>query len=96
MGEDITISSLNLHEILFGLYKYRVRGKIDKMLLFDVIEFNKDDANLSAILEVEAERKGKKASRFDSMIAAVAINRGLSLFTFNTSNFKVFKKLTLI
>lgn len=96
IGEDITLSSLNLHEILFGLYKYKTRGKIDKILLFDVVEFNKDDANLSAKLEIEAERKGKKASRFDSMIAAVAINRGLSLFTFNTSHFKVFKNLTLI
>ncbi|MDO9516807.1 MAG: hypothetical protein Q7J10_02045 [Methanosarcinaceae archaeon] len=64
--------------------------------MLDIIEFNKDDTNLSARLEVEAERKGQKVPRFDSMIAAVAINRGLNLFTFNTSHFKVFENLTLI
>ena len=95
-GEDIILTSLNLHEILFGMYKYNARGKIDKILLLDVVDFTKDDANLSAMLELEAERKGKKTSRFDAMIAAVAINRGFSLFTFNKAHFEVFEKLTLL
>ncbi|MBN2488294.1 MAG: type II toxin-antitoxin system VapC family toxin [Methanosarcinaceae archaeon] len=95
-GEDITLTTLNLHEILFGMYKYNARGKIDKILLLDVVDFTKDDANLSAMLELEAERKGKKASRFDAMIAAVAINRGFSLFTFNRGHFEVFENLTLL
>ena len=82
-GEDISLTSLNLHEILFGLYKYADNKKIEKIKLLDVIDFTRDDAVLSAKLEVKAEKRGEKIPRFDAMIAAVAINRGFKLFTFN-------------
>ncbi len=65
-GEDISLTSLNLHEILF-----------------------------SARLEVKAEKKGNKIPRFDAMIAAVAINRGFKLFTFNKDHFEGFEELEL-
>ena len=94
-GEDITITSLNLHELLFGLYKYSDKPDIEKIQLLDVIDYTKEDAELSARLEVKAEKKGRKIPRFDTMIAAVAINRDLKLFTFNTKHFEVFDKLTL-
>ncbi len=94
-GEDITLTSLNLHEILFGLYKYADNKKIDKVKLLDVVDFTKDDAALSAKLEVKAEKKGEKAPRLDAMIAAVAINRGFKLFTFNKDHFDGFEGLTL-
>jgi len=94
-GEDITLTTLNLHEILFGLYKYANSPKIEKILLLDVTDFNKKDAILSANLEVKAEKKGKKVPRFDAMIAAVAINNGLKLFTFNIKHFEVFEDLIL-
>lgn len=94
-GEDITLTSINLHEILFGLYKYANNNKIDKIKLLDVIDFTKDDAELSAKLEVKAETKGEKVPRFDAMIAAVAINRGFRLFTFNKDHFEVFETLML-
>ncbi len=93
-GEDITLTSLNLHEILFGLYKYANISKIEKILMLDVTDFTKDDAALSAELEVNAEKIGKKIPRFDAMIAAVAINRGIKLFTFNKKHFDVFEELT--
>ena len=93
--EDIIITSLNLHEILFGLYKYTDNSKIEKILLLDVTDFTKNDAALSALLEVKAEKKGKKIPRFDTMIAAVAINRGLKLFTFNKKHFDGFDDLIL-
>jgi tRNA(fMet)-specific endonuclease VapC len=38
-GEDITLTSLNLHEILFGLYKYANISKIEKILMLDVTDF---------------------------------------------------------
>ena len=31
-GEDIALTSLNLHEILYGLYKYADHPKIEKIL----------------------------------------------------------------
>ncbi len=93
--EDIIFTSLNLHEILFGLYKYANNSKIEKILLLDVTEFTKSDAAISAKLELKAEKRGNKVPRFDSMIAAVAINRGFKLFTFNKKHFEVFEDLIL-
>ncbi len=95
-GEDVAIASLNLHELLYGLYKYADREKIARVLLLDVIDFTKEDAALSARLEMEMEKKGKKIARMDSMIAAVAINRKLKLFTFNKRHFRGIRELELI
>lgn len=94
-GEDISLTSLNLHEILYGIYKYADRQKSERIMLLDVIDFTKDDASLSARLEIKAEKKGNKIPRLDAMIAAVAINRGFSLFTFNKVHFEVFEELKL-
>lgn len=93
--EDINLTSLNLHEILFGLYKYADNKKIDKVKLLDIVDFTKDDATLSAKLEVKAEKRGEKVPRFDAMIASVAINRGFKLFTFNKNHFEGFDELML-
>jgi predicted nucleic acid-binding protein len=95
-GEDVIITSLNLHEVLYGLYKYANGEKIDKVMLMDVAEFGKEDADLSAKLEVKSEKKGKKTTRFDAMIAAIAINRKFKLFTFNKKHYEGFKELTLV
>lgn len=96
IGEDVAITSLNLHELLYGLYKYGGGKKINKVLLLDAIEFKKEDAALSARLEMESERKGRKVTRFDAMIAAVAINRRFRLFTFNKKHFEGIDKLELV
>ena len=95
-GEDITTTSLNLHEILYGLHKYTDHAKLERILVLDVVEFTKDDAVLSSKLEVETGKTGKKVPRFDAMIAAVAINRGFKLFTFNRKHFEGFEDLTLV
>ena len=57
VDDDIAITSLSLHEILYGIYKYgktKIKG-IDKI---DTLEFNNEDAKLSAKLELECEKKG--------------------------------------
>ncbi len=94
-GEDISLTSLNLHEILYGMYKYADNQKSERILLLEVVDFTKDDAALSAKLEVKAEKKGNKIPRFDAMIAAVAINMGFKLFTFNKDHFDSFEELEL-
>jgi tRNA(fMet)-specific endonuclease VapC len=94
-GEDISLTSLNLHEILYGMYKYADKEKSEKILMLEVVDFTKDDAALSAKLEVKAEKNGDKVPRFDAMIAAVAINRGFKLFTFNKDHFEGFEELEL-
>ncbi len=93
--EDISITSLTLHEILYGIYKYADKQKSERIMLLEAVDFTKEDAAVSARLEVKAEKQGNKIPRFDTMIAAVAINRGFKLFTFNKGHFEVFEELEL-
>jgi len=92
-GEDIAITSITLHEILFGHFKYN--KKIKDILQINTIEFNKKDAELSAKIEFEQEKKGKIISRTDSMIAAIAINRKAKIYTFNKKHFEKISQLKL-
>lgn len=59
VGEDIAITSLTLHEILYGLYKYGKKS-IRQVEQLETLEFNKEDAYLSAKLEIDCEKKGRK------------------------------------
>lgn len=95
IDEDIAITPITLHEIQYGIYKYS-KKKIKELDHIEVLEFNREDAKLSAKLELECERKGKPVSRIDSMIAAMAINRKAKIFTFNQKHFKSFSKLKLV
>ena len=92
-GEDVAITSLNLHEILYGHYK--IGKKIKGISQINTIEFNKKDAELSATLEIDAEKKGKMIPRIDAMIAAVALNRKAKIYTFNKKHFQNFKQIKL-
>ena len=92
-GEDIAITSLSLHEILYGHYK---TGKtISGILEINTTEYNKKDAELSAKLELEVEKKGIMVPRIDTMIAAIALNRKARIYTFNKKHFQKIKQLKL-
>jgi predicted nucleic acid-binding protein len=91
--EDISITSLNLHEILFGHNK---RNKnISDIYQIQTIPFTKQDAILSAELESNLEKQGKVIARTDAMIAAIAINNNAKLFTFNLKHFEIIPKIKL-
>ena len=92
-GEDIAITSITLHEILFGHYKFN--KKVRDILHINTLEFNKKDAELSAKIEFDLEKKGKTISRTDTMIAAIAINRKAKVYTFNKKHFQMIKQLEL-
>lgn len=85
-GEDIATTSINLHEILYGLEKYA--KPVRDVLLLPVIGYTRRDARLSAEVELRAEGMGKAIRRTDSMIAAVAMNHGASLYTFDLKHFQ--------
>jgi predicted nucleic acid-binding protein len=93
-GEDIAITSLSLHEILYGLYKFG-KKKIPSVEKLETIDFCKEDAILSAKIELDAEQKGCTLSRIDAMIGAIVINRKAKLFTFNQKHFQSIPKLSL-
>jgi len=92
-GEDIAITSITLHEILYGHYK--INKKINDILQINTIEFNKKDAELSAKIEFDLEKKGKTVFRIDTMIAAIALNRKAKIYTFNKKHFQIIEQLDL-
>ena len=92
-GEDIAITSLNLHEILYGHYKSN--KKIKGIQEINTIGFNKKDVEISAKIENDLEKKGKIVPRFDAMIAAIVINRNAKIFTYNKKHFQNIKQIKL-
>ncbi len=56
------LTSLNLHELLYGFYRYTDQEKRARVLLLDVIDFTKEDATLSARLEMDMEKRVAKKS----------------------------------
>jgi len=85
-GESISITAINLHEILYGLRKYA--RPVKEVLRLPVLGYAKEDASLSAKIELETESKGVPIRRTDAMIAAVTINRGASLYTLDLKHFQ--------
>jgi len=92
-GDDIAITSINLHEILYGHIKSN--KKVKGISEINTIEYNKKDAELSAKIEIELEKKGKIIPRFDAMIAAISINRNAKIYTFNKKHFQNIKQIKL-
>jgi tRNA(fMet)-specific endonuclease VapC len=92
-GEDVATTVINLHEILYGLRKYA--KPVRDVLLLPVIDFTKRDVMLSADLELTAEEAGTPIRRADAMIAAITINHGATLYTFDVKHFKPLTKMGL-
>lgn len=92
-GENIIITAINLHEILYGLHKYA--KPVKEVLQLPVLNYTRKDARLSAKLELEMERTGTAIRRTDTMIAAITINNGASLYTLDLKHFKPLEALGL-
>jgi predicted nucleic acid-binding protein len=91
-GESIAITSITLHEVLYGLDKYA--RPVNEILQIPVASYGKEDAVLSTKLEQAAEKKGATVRRADAMIAAVAMNRNAPLYTFDR-HFAAFREAGL-
>ncbi len=85
-GDIIGITAISLHEILYGVQKYA--KPVREILQLPVLGYTKEDANLSARIELEAEKTGAPIRRTDAMIAAIAINNRASLYTLDLKHFK--------
>ena len=86
-GEEYCTSSVNMHEVLYGIEKYSKDSRLVTQI--PTLGYSKNDSELSAVLELSAERKGKAVPRMNAIIASVAINNGCSLFTMD-EHFEVF------
>ena len=92
-GEKPVITSITLHEVLYGLQKY---GKpVGDIVRLPVLGYEKEDARLAAELELRAEKHGVSVARADAMVAAIAINSGAKLCTLNLRHFKRFEPFGL-
>jgi len=92
-GEPVATTAINLHELLFGLRKY---GKsLPDVASLWVLPFGREDALLSSKIEAELEGTGQPVERADTIIAAVTITNGGTLFTFNKSHFERMGRLGL-
>ena len=92
-GEEIATTVINMHEVLYGLHKYG--NPVKELLLLPTLSYTKKDAVLSSKIELEVEKKGKTACRTDAMIAAITINNGARLYSFNLKHFSAFQDLGL-
>ncbi len=86
-GEDYCTSSINMHEVLYGINKYSKDSGL--VLQLPTLVYSKNDSELSATLELSAERKGKSVPRMDAIIASIALNNGCSLYTLD-KHFEIF------
>ena len=63
-GDTYCTSSLNFHEIIYGISKHA--GKLGPIRRMPVAAYTKEDGILSLKLELLAERKGKAVPRIDA------------------------------
>jgi len=91
--EEICTTVINIHEILYGLHKY---GKpVKEILWLPVLNYMKKDSVLSSKIELEAEESGNSIRRTDAMIAAITMNNGGALYTFDLKHFGPLRTLGL-
>jgi len=92
-GDSPSTTAINLHEIKYGLQKYA--RPVKEVLQLPVLGYKKEDAQLSAKIELEAEKTGTPVRRTDAMIAAVTINNGARLYTLDLRHFQPLRALGL-
>jgi tRNA(fMet)-specific endonuclease VapC len=92
-SQVVCITAVNLHEILYGLEKYA--KPVKEVLRLPVLSFRKRDARVAAEVELGMEQSGCAIRRADAMIAAVTINNGASLCTFDVKHFRPVEKFGL-
>ena len=96
---QIISSSLNLEEILFGIFKRSNINELPKnhpLGNLPILPYTKVSAHITALIEVEMEKLGKKKPRGDAMIASVAIENNIPLFTLNVKHFQGIPNLELV
>lgn len=88
-GHEIGTTSINLHEIGFGLMKagQSVPSELTSLRVLDLTE---DDALLSSKMEADLEGQGNSPCRFDAMIASICVNNGAWLYNLNLAHFRRF------
>jgi tRNA(fMet)-specific endonuclease VapC len=98
---DISISSITLSELRFGVAKSMHREKNSKALdafiiPLEIISFDEEAARIYGDIRANLEKEGKPIGAMDMLIAAHAISLGIPLVTNNTREFSRIPALNII
>lgn len=88
--DDAGISTIVLHELLWGAYKSeRIEHNLQRIALLRMTEivFDGEDARAAAELRAGLKRKGTPIGPYDLLIAGQALTRGLTVVTANVGEF---------
>ncbi|HTQ34451.1 MAG TPA: type II toxin-antitoxin system VapC family toxin [Stellaceae bacterium] len=88
--EDMSTSSIVIHELLFGAFKSQRPASnlaIFDSLKFAVLDFDRDDARQAGLIRADLTRHGAPIGPYDVLIAGQAVARNLILVTRNTREF---------
>jgi tRNA(fMet)-specific endonuclease VapC len=92
-----TISAVTLMEVIRGYQKKlasrQLQSFLAAILTEEVIPFDQAAAELAGTIGGELERTGRPIGLADTMIASIALTRGLELVTGNTTHFQYVRDL---
>ena len=87
-----TVATPTVMEIVQGLHKQRRAKKLKQFLISlaaaEVLVFDQASAELAGRIHGDLERAGQSIGRIDPMIAATALQKGLTLVTGNTAHYQ--------
>jgi tRNA(fMet)-specific endonuclease VapC len=89
--DDAGISTIVLHELLWGAYKSeQVERNLQRIALLRMTEiaFDPEDARAAAEIRAALRRKGTPIGPYDLLIAGQAKARGLTVITANVREFE--------
>ena len=103
LEEGSGISVITRGELVYGAYKSDrpkenlrlIKGLIVEARL-QVLDINEEIIDRFGELKVELEQQGRRLEDFDLLIAATAINLGLTLVTSNVKHFARIKGLKML
>jgi len=93
-GSVVCVSSVVLHELWYGVGKSaRRESNTERMQAFlagpfEILPWDDADARAAGEVRAQLDAEGKTIGAYDSLIAAQAVRRGITLVTANTKEFK--------
>ncbi len=83
-GERMTLSSISLFELWFGIAKSAYKASNEQQLAdfcrdLEILSFNDDDARSAAFIRADRLKIGRPIGAYDLLIASQALRRGFRL-----------------
>ncbi len=93
----LTVSGSTVMEIVYGFQRVqnvcRLQEFLTAVALEEVLEFERNAAELAGRIAGEWDRTGQTIGKADPMIAAVAVQHGLELVTGDTTHYRRIQQL---